>query len=140
MIELVGDVARRIARRFAPVAAGAGLSVTEGLALWKIYKRGGCKASEVAEHLGLPPSTVTGILDRLEAGGWVLREADPGDRRATIIAATRKLSDYVKSSKRAVSKGLERSFKGMPQEVLDRLCRDLGQVLVALEAEEEQPK
>ena len=33
--------------------------------------------------------SVTGILDRLERGGWVARERDPSDRRAVIVRALR---------------------------------------------------
>jgi DNA-binding MarR family transcriptional regulator len=32
---------------------------------------------------------VTGILDRLERGGWVARERDPSDRRAVVVRALR---------------------------------------------------
>ena len=30
---------------------------------------------------------MTGILDRLERGGWVARERDPSDRRAVLVRA-----------------------------------------------------
>ncbi|WP_027931420.1 MarR family winged helix-turn-helix transcriptional regulator [Amycolatopsis thermoflava] len=36
---------------------------------------------------GLHPATTTGILDRLERGGWVKRERDPHDRRGVIVRA-----------------------------------------------------
>jgi DNA-binding MarR family transcriptional regulator len=32
---------------------------------------------------------MTGILDRLERGGWVARERDPDDRRAVLVSALR---------------------------------------------------
>jgi DNA-binding MarR family transcriptional regulator len=32
---------------------------------------------------------MTGILDRLERGGWVARDRDPTDRRAVIVRARR---------------------------------------------------
>ena len=32
---------------------------------------------------------MTGILDRLERGGWVVRERDPSDRRAVVVRALR---------------------------------------------------
>jgi DNA-binding MarR family transcriptional regulator len=39
----------------------------------------------LAKLAGLHPATMTGILDRLEKGGWVSRERDPDDRRAVVI-------------------------------------------------------
>lgn len=41
----------------------------------------------LARRSGLHPATITGILDRLERGGWVTRERDPSDRRAVLIRA-----------------------------------------------------
>lgn len=32
---------------------------------------------------------MTGILDRLEGGGWVARDRDPTDRRAVVVRARR---------------------------------------------------
>jgi DNA-binding MarR family transcriptional regulator len=41
--------------------------------------------SSLARRVGLHPATVTGIVDRLERGGWVVRDRDPYDRRAVIL-------------------------------------------------------
>jgi DNA-binding MarR family transcriptional regulator len=41
--------------------------------------------SALARRTGLHPATITGILDRLERGGWIARERDPGDRRAVLV-------------------------------------------------------
>ncbi|MFI7546237.1 MarR family transcriptional regulator [Actinoplanes sp. NPDC049599] len=38
---------------------------------------------------GLHPATLTGILDRLERGGWIARERAENDRRAVQIRALR---------------------------------------------------
>src|SRR6266851_9195309 len=43
----------------------------------------------LARRAGLHPATVTGILDRLERGGWIARERDPSDRRAVVVRAVR---------------------------------------------------
>jgi DNA-binding MarR family transcriptional regulator len=45
--------------------------------------------SALARRAGLHPATMTGILDRLERGGWVARERDPSDRRAVVIRVRR---------------------------------------------------
>ncbi len=45
--------------------------------------------SALARRAGLHPATITGILDRLERGGWVARERDPSDRRAVVVRALR---------------------------------------------------
>jgi DNA-binding MarR family transcriptional regulator len=43
--------------------------------------------TELARRAGLHPATMTGILDRLERGGWIVRERDPSDRRAVSVRA-----------------------------------------------------
>jgi DNA-binding MarR family transcriptional regulator len=45
--------------------------------------------SALARRAGLHPATMTGILDRLERGGWIVRERDPADRRAVLVRAVR---------------------------------------------------
>ncbi|MBM7785413.1 MarR family transcriptional regulator [Tenggerimyces flavus] len=39
----------------------------------------------LAREAGLHPATMTGILDRLERGGWIERSRDASDRRAVIV-------------------------------------------------------
>ncbi|GIJ49037.1 MarR family transcriptional regulator [Virgisporangium aliadipatigenens] len=50
-----------------------------------INRAGPISPGALARRAGLHPATVTGILDRLERGGWVARERDPADRRAVVV-------------------------------------------------------
>ncbi|WP_158883254.1 MarR family transcriptional regulator [Amycolatopsis anabasis] len=56
-----------------------------------IDRHGPLSPSALARRAGLHPATVTGILDRLQRGGWITRERDPGatDRRAVSVRALR---------------------------------------------------
>jgi DNA-binding MarR family transcriptional regulator len=56
-----------------------------------IARHGPLSPSVLARRAGLHPATMTGVLDRLERGGWVSRERDPdgGDRRAVAVRARR---------------------------------------------------
>jgi DNA-binding MarR family transcriptional regulator len=56
-----------------------------------INRHGPLSPSALARRAGLHPATVTGILDRLERGGWVTRDRDPEatDRRAVTVRALR---------------------------------------------------
>ena len=66
--------------------------------------------SALARLTGLHPATMTGILDRLERGGWVARERDPADRRAIVVRPLR-----------ARNKELFRLYAGMNAS-MDQLC------------------
>jgi DNA-binding MarR family transcriptional regulator len=54
-----------------------------------ISRHGPLSPSALARRAGLHPATVTGVLDRLQRGGWVVRERDPAgaDRRAVAVRA-----------------------------------------------------
>ena len=54
-----------------------------------ISRHGPLSPSALAQRSGLHAATMTGILDRLERGGWVARERDPSDRRAVVVRALR---------------------------------------------------
>jgi DNA-binding MarR family transcriptional regulator len=54
-----------------------------------INRHGPLSPSALARRAGLHPATITGILDRLERGGWVARDRDPSDRRAVAVRALR---------------------------------------------------
>jgi DNA-binding MarR family transcriptional regulator len=45
--------------------------------------------SALARLAGLHPATLTGVLDRLERGGWIARDRDPGDRRGVLVRVQR---------------------------------------------------
>jgi DNA-binding MarR family transcriptional regulator len=54
-----------------------------------IHNEGPLTPSVLARRAALHPATVTGVLDRLERGGWVVRERDPANRRAVLVRALR---------------------------------------------------
>lgn len=56
-----------------------------------ITRHGPMSPSAVARRAGLHPATMTGVLDRLQRGGWITRERDPEatDRRAVTVRALR---------------------------------------------------
>ncbi len=70
---------------------GDRLAVKEGdlACLDLIARRGPLGPSALARLAGVHPATMTGVLDRLERGGWIVRERDPSaaDRRAVTVRA-----------------------------------------------------
>ena len=75
-----------------------------------INRHGPLSPSALARRAGLHPATMTGILDRLERGGWVARDRDATDRRAVVVRTRRE-------------RGAElfRLYSGMNTSV-DRIC------------------
>lgn len=54
-----------------------------------LERTGPCSAADLAPEVGLDRSGVTRRASRLEEAGLVRREADPCDRRATLLVLTR---------------------------------------------------
>ena len=65
-----------------------GLGVARGRVLWALHESGPVVMRALSQALGVSPRTVTGLIDGLEADGWVTRSPHPTDRRATIITPT----------------------------------------------------
>lgn len=54
-----------------------------------LARRGPLSPRDLTDTTGIHPATMTGVLDRLEQGGWVTRNPDPSDRRKIRIDVLR---------------------------------------------------
>jgi DNA-binding MarR family transcriptional regulator len=67
------------------VAEYVGMHQTDQECIDLLDWTGPLTAGEIGAHLGLTSGAVTGLIDRLEARGWVRRQRDPDDRRRVIV-------------------------------------------------------
>jgi DNA-binding MarR family transcriptional regulator len=70
------------------VAAEFDLSEMQGHVLRLVEPAGGVSMGRLARSLACDASNVTGIVDRLEARGLLVRQPDEADRRLKVIALT----------------------------------------------------
>jgi DNA-binding MarR family transcriptional regulator len=68
------------------VAGQLGLAASDWKTLGLLQQHGPLTAGELSVHSGLAPASITGIVDRLEEGGWVSRRRDPADGRRVVVA------------------------------------------------------
>jgi DNA-binding MarR family transcriptional regulator len=83
-------------------ARGADLPAAQLQAL-QLLLEDGSRMSELAERIGVAESTVTRLVDRLEAAGLVERRISPPDRRCVVAELTpagRKLAVELDESRR----------------------------------------
>ena len=66
------------------------LNVRQRLIIQSLGLAGSRPIAAIGQQLGLTPSTMTGLIDRLEEQDYLRREAHPSDRRATVLRLTRK--------------------------------------------------
>ena len=71
------------------MAQRLGLNVTDLLCFACVLKAGEnlLTAGDLAEHAHVTTGAMTGILNRLERGGFITRRPDPNDRRRVRVAA-----------------------------------------------------
>ena len=85
-----------------------GVNPTDLGSLCLLLLHGPAPAGRLAELTGLTTGAVTGVIDRLEKGGFVRREVDPADRRKVIVVpdarrVDRDLFPHFPSLKRAAA-------------------------------------
>ena len=71
-----------------PRCAELGVSNPEGHLLSYLQSYGPCSITRLHEVFGHRRSTLTSMLDRLEARSLIRRELDPGDRRSFQVSIT----------------------------------------------------
>jgi DNA-binding MarR family transcriptional regulator len=70
-----------------------GMSYSRGRVVAALHALGPVRMRELSKAVGVTPRTITGLIDALEADGWVQRRPDRSDRRATIVALTSAADD-----------------------------------------------
>ena len=92
--ELLADL-RRVGREHSDatvlfhsaLASAMGLHPTDYKALGVLDRIGPMSAGELGRHTGLAAASVTNLIDRLVAKGFLRRELDPLDRRRVLLHA-----------------------------------------------------
>jgi DNA-binding MarR family transcriptional regulator len=74
--------------------------------LLSLWREDGLRVLELGRRAGLEPSSMTGLLDRMERDGLLARGSDPEDRRAHRIH----LTDRGREAKRAVGRVVDRTL------------------------------
>lgn len=89
------EVALAIEQYRQAVATELHLDVRQTQAVSYLHSRGPMGQSELAEALVLNTSSVTALVDRLEAHGIAHRQPHPSDRRRSVIELTDKGRDVI---------------------------------------------
>lgn len=97
--------------------------------LMSLWREDGLNVVELGRRAGVEPSTMTGLLDRMERDGMVVRRADPADRRAQRIYLTDEGKRVRQPVLDAVDRTLARVLAGVSEEDLLRVKQVLRQVL-----------
>ncbi|MCL6635275.1 MAG: MarR family transcriptional regulator [Peptococcaceae bacterium] len=124
----LAKVMRKVQRYYESSLAPYEITPVQFYVLSVLWQNDGMKFKDLAKSVNIDGSTLTGILDRMERGGFVERRDDPEDRRSLLVFLTGKAKKIVPATISLAEK-LDREIRGQfPEEefntflaVLERL-------------------
>lgn len=132
------DLPGHYIRRLQQIAVGVFMEETQAFgvtpvqfaALNAVVASPGIDQRTLAASIGFDTSTIGGVVDRLEARGWVQRQVSPQDRRARLLQVTPEGQRLLQDVSAAVLTTQERILAPLPEAERKAFLRML-KVLVA---------
>jgi MarR family transcriptional regulator, transcriptional regulator for hemolysin len=101
------------------------------------YSREGMMQSELSRSMDVGKVTLGGLVDRLQAGGYVERRAVPGDRRAKCVVMTAKgtrLLAHIERVARVVNTEIMTGISASDKTRLEATLNRIKDRLIAMDA------
>ncbi|WP_117208981.1 MarR family winged helix-turn-helix transcriptional regulator [Allorhizocola rhizosphaerae] len=117
-----------------------GLTNSRAPVVWFLGQNGPMTQKELATAVGVSARNITGLVDALEATGFVARGPHPTDRRATLVSLTALGDKTARAMDRDKAELAELLFTGIPERKLDAFVDVLGEVLGRINRELERLK
>jgi DNA-binding MarR family transcriptional regulator len=125
LADLLQRLTRRLRRTQAEQLAPLGLTPAQERALRMITRSDEPpRMTELADHLGIVPRSVTTVIDALEQAGLVRREIDPHNRRAIRLHLTDRgmaVRDDMREARRRAAEDLFAPLSGNDRKALAEL-------------------
>jgi len=133
IVELERQVGHIIGQHAHIIWIDSGLTLTQLRSLFLIANKGSTNFRKLAKALGVTPSDVTGIVDRLVEQGLVSRTQNPEDRREMTLQATDKGQTVVSNLKEVGIKHMTHILSVLSLEELSALAQGLSAFIRAAE-------
>ncbi len=125
-LDRVFELAARLGDMMERALDERGLSTARAEVLVVLHQRGPMVQRELSQALLCTPRHVTGLIDLLEAQGWVARGPHPTDRRATLVSLTEEAAARMHAERQEAAAAL---FGDVPADDLATFVAVLDQVL-----------
>lgn len=111
-------------RLYKPILDEMGLTYPQYLVMMALWEKDGQNVGELGDQLFLESNTLTPLIKRLEAAGFVKRARDAEDERQVRVSLTAKGRDLLKQASCVPGQVLEAT--GMPVEQIVRLRNSIA--------------
>jgi DNA-binding MarR family transcriptional regulator len=138
--ERLNDLAKLYQFRGLDDALYRGLSVSQSYVLRRLFFGGPHSMGQLAAHLDVRLSTMTGIVDQLEAMGLVERVNHPEDRRSRHVRVTPKGRELYQRAHEAFLSHLRPLFEGRPPAIRRQILGFLVEVVQVVEGWRSHPR
>jgi DNA-binding MarR family transcriptional regulator len=130
--------AHRLIRRYSFDAwMGLNLTVPQLKSLFFISNQRGTNPRKLAKALGVTPSNVTGIVDRLVEQGLLIRRENPEDRRLLMLQITEKGEAILSDLRERRISTMHEILTSLSLKELSYLVKGLSALVKAAQAYEE---
>jgi len=105
-----------------------GLTNMQHLVLEGLWYREGITAAELCKLLILDKATLSGVLERMAASGWITKQVDESDRRSFKLFPSEKanaMKAQLIDERRTANNHLLKQFSPEERVLLKRFLRDL---------------
>ncbi len=109
-----------------------GLTGPQRMVIRLVGRFPGISAGSLAQTLHLHPSTLTGVLKRLETREIIWRKADPADGRRALFGLTEKGKALDLPAAGTVESAVSAALAKLPQPVIDSASQALTQIATEL--------
>lgn len=132
-MRLLWSVDHRLQSTSKRMEARMGVTGPQRLVVRIVGRFPGISAGELADVLQIHPSTLTGILRRLEARGALARQPDPDDGRRALLRLTTVGEQIDQNTDRTVEAAVTRALHAVSAEQLAATRAVLGAIAAELE-------
>ncbi len=108
------QLSRHLTRAFDEALGPAYGLATKDFLVLRVIQDGEVHPGGVAAYLNMPPASVSRVLERLEAKGYVVRSVDPGDHRRFLLAVTEDGKRVAGEIRDLMRKALSKTYAHVP--------------------------
>lgn len=119
------------------VAARHGVTLPQLVALLAVCESGPLTVTQLGKLVHLSPSTLIGIIDRLEEKGLLHRERSGVDRRAVFLIATEKAHTLSHNAPSPLQQSLVTAMEALPEEEQSAIAGTLERLVDLMESRPE---